>query len=222
MSVQLFFFLLLLFSPKLVALAYMECLRAVVSCLNVSLNYLNSICIFLPLKLVQQCYTICVNLWSVRYLLRHFVLLALWVFVMSVNFGFDILHQLKTLLIVHCCICCFLFKEETKKDESSKHILWNTLYCSDPGWSAIQFTHNLKRQHSCYQIDMDPLTCTVHGSSFCLVHISPITWRHFRPVGLVHGKCGTEGTHQRKISQLWNEVQKWIHQKLLLQVWDYV
>ena len=111
MSVQLYV-------SNLVTIAYLECLRPVVSCLNVSLNYLKPICIFLPLKLVQQCYTICVNLWSVRYVFRHFVLLALWVFVMSVNFGFDILHQLKTLLIVHCCICCFYSKKKPKKSRA--------------------------------------------------------------------------------------------------------
>lgn len=32
----------------------------------------------------------------------------------------------------------------------------NILYCSDPGCSAIQFTHSSKQQHGCNQRDMDP------------------------------------------------------------------
>lgn len=88
----------------------------------------------------------------------------------------------------------------------------NILYCSDPGCSAIQFTHSSKQQHGCNQRDMDPpdiLTVdrpSVHTVTDYL-EVSGTFW----PQGncRTRGLWLTEGERNKGISQK----VKWIHVK---------
>lgn len=48
------------------------------------------------------------------------------------------------------------FQKEETHTKANRFSFPNFLYCSDPGCSAIQFTHSSKQQHGCYQKGIDP------------------------------------------------------------------
>lgn len=88
----------------------------------------------------------------------------------------------------------------------------NILYCSDPGCSAIQFTHSSKQQHGCNQRDMDPPDIlTVDRPSVHTVTDYLEVSGTFRPQGNCRtwGLWLTEGERNKGILQK----VKWIHVK---------
>lgn len=88
----------------------------------------------------------------------------------------------------------------------------NILYCSDPGCSAIQFTHSSKQQHGCNQRDMDPPDIlTVDRPSVHTVTDYLEVSGTFRP----QGNCRTWGlwlTEGERNKGILKKV-KWIHVK---------
>lgn len=59
--------------------------------------------------------------------------------------------------VVRIKVCGTFISELSKRRHKANRFSFpNFLYCSDPGCSAIQFTHSSKQQHGCYQKGMDP------------------------------------------------------------------
>lgn len=88
----------------------------------------------------------------------------------------------------------------------------NILYCSDPGCSAIQFTHSSKQQHGCNQRDMDPpdILMVDRPSVHTVTDYLEVSGT-FRPQGNCRtwGLWVTEGERNKGILQK----VKWIHVK---------
>lgn len=71
----------------------------------------------------------------------------------------------------------------------------NILYCSDPGCSAIQFTHNSKQQHGCHQKGMEIQPDGPEMDlrlSVCPAHSHRLPWGVLGPWG-PRRKCRTWG-----------------------------
>lgn len=109
---------------------------------------------------------------------------------------------------IYCIICEIMMMghfiaEVWEKKTFGKHFISDILYCSDPGCSAIQFTHNSKQQHGCYQRGMDPRV-VVNVEHMSVQHSHWFTWGVFGL--LANDKCrvwrfqSTEETNE--ISQM--------------------